>query len=389
MADDETEEKPHEPTPRRLDEMRKRGQGPAGSADFTGFFVVAVTIGGLANSVGAVTRPLVRALNEAIGAAGNDELPARGLVELSILRTAGEAVTALWPTLVAAAMAGALASFIRLLPAVGPIFTFESISPKFERLFNGDQLKRMLMLSPEGRVEFAFTVVKFLTVAGTTFAILENRLPTLLGTCGADPIAAVEATGAMAGTLVSAVLGAFGGLGFVDLLRRMRKFRVDARMSEKELKEEIKDQLGSPEVREMKHRAQAEFREQLRKMQRAPDTDLGVMNPTHYFVGLRFDPTEGAPRVWVKAEDGNALALRDIALRAGVPVKVDRELARSLYTVREGGWAPLELHDALAAVYQWARERYEDDGRTLPWEARESKPKDGASWSWDLPLAAG
>jgi flagellar biosynthetic protein FlhB len=123
------------------------------------------------------------------------------------------------------------------------------------------------------------------------------------------------------------------------------------KMSQSEVKQEHKEQEGSPEV---KNRIRARMREmaQRRMMAAVPTADLVVMNPTHYAVALKYDDQKmGAPRVVAKGADLVAMAIRDLAKESKVPVLQAAVLARALYAHAElEREIPAQLFGAVAQV---------------------------------------
>jgi flagellar biosynthetic protein FlhB len=381
------DDKPHPPSEHKLAEMRKQGDVPENAPDLAWTVAFAVGLGGCAATAEDALRPVLAAWRTALAAASAPTPGAAWPAVVDAGENIGAALRAWLPALAVAALAAASVGIFRLLATVGPVFSLDPFFPKPERFFSAARLKRVFLLDAHGRAELAFNLVKFVVAGAAAFFALRGSAHALLRTSTLTPAAVAAVTADAAFAVAAAIVAVAAAAGVVDLLRRIMRFLAKARMDDEELKKERKDDEGSPEVRSMKRRAQAAFRRRLERARRARVVDAAVMNPTHYFVGLRFDPAEGAPRVWVKAEDAEALELRAAATAAGVPVREEPALARGLYEIAEGDWAPVELHEALAAVYRWAREVYEESGRDLPWESRgDSPPSTDAAQSEDARL---
>jgi flagellar biosynthetic protein FlhB len=133
----------------------------------------------------------------------------------------------------------------------------------------------------------------------------------------------------------------------------LQRFLLHSRlkMSAQEIKEEHKQQEGSPEI---KGRIKQRMREISRRRMLAavPKADLVVMNPTHYAVALKYDEDKmGAPRVVAKGTDLLAFKIRDLARDHKVPVLQAPPLARALYAHAElDREIPLALYSAVAQV---------------------------------------
>ncbi len=123
------------------------------------------------------------------------------------------------------------------------------------------------------------------------------------------------------------------------------------RMTRQEVKDETKQQEGSPEMRGRIRNLQQELANR-RMMEEVPNADVVVTNPSHYAVALRFDPeTMSAPRVIAKGADQVALRIRDLAVLSNVTILSAPPLARSIYhTTKLNREIPAGLYVAAAQV---------------------------------------
>src|SRR5690606_2461095 len=122
------------------------------------------------------------------------------------------------------------------------------------------------------------------------------------------------------------------------------------RMSKQEVKEEMRNTEGDPQVRAQ----MARMRRSLlaRAVQAVPEADVLLMNPTHYAVALKYDPaTSAAPVVIAKGQDLVALRMREVAEEHRVPVVTNPPLTRSIHrAVAVGREITPELYEAVAEV---------------------------------------
>lgn len=122
-------------------------------------------------------------------------------------------------------------------------------------------------------------------------------------------------------------------------------------MSKYEIKQEMKEIEGNPEI---KQRQREIMRRMLmtRMMQKVPEADVVVTNPTHYAVALQYDvETMDAPIVVAKGVDEIAFKIRDIAFKNGIPIIQRPSLARKLYEeVDINEEIPEELYTVVAEV---------------------------------------
>jgi flagellar biosynthetic protein FlhB len=142
------------------------------------------------------------------------------------------------------------------------------------------------------------------------------------------------------------------------------------KMSKQEMKEEVKESVGNPQVKMRVKQAQRAMRKRRNKVDMKRASVL-VTNPTHYAVALEFSfETMQAPVVLAKGRDLQALDLREEAKASGVPIVENPPLARSLYrSVEPGQTIPYELYAAVAGILAFLfRESQEAAAR----EAREA-----------------
>lgn len=145
--------------------------------------------------------------------------------------------------------------------------------------------------------------------------------------------------------------GIFVFFGFVDLIRQKRRFKNDLKMSKQELKEELKDSEGSPQIKQRIRRLQRDLRRRS-MMKDVPTATAVVVNPTHYAVAIRYQhETMATPLVVAKGKNYLALRIRAIAVENQVPLVENPPLAQALYkSVEVGQEIPLHLYRAVAEI---------------------------------------
>lgn len=148
--------------------------------------------------------------------------------------------------------------------------------------------------------------------------------------------------------------GALLLLAMVDFVVAKRRMATKMKMTPEELKREMKQQEGDPEVKKARRRRMQEIAAQ-RIQHEVPNADVVIVNPTHYAVALRYiSGKDDAPRVVAKGVDTLAARIREVARANQVPIVSKPPLARLLYrTVREGRAIPSELFAAVAEVLSY------------------------------------
>lgn len=198
-------------------------------------------------------------------------------------------------------------------------------------------------------------------------------IPWIVPTASFAVVAGVNA--GAAGSVLPPLLAFGGGLGLVlaaggGLVARARHER-DLRMTPEEFREDLKAGEGDPLIRRRWMQIRRTFY-QTRLRDAVRRADVVVANPTHYAVGLAYEPwRRDAPVVVVKGRQHRALRIRELAEDLGVPVVEAPALARDLYqSVREGDMIPVRLYRAVAEVLAYLYRAYGYRPRRGPEEAR-------------------
>ena len=137
----------------------------------------------------------------------------------------------------------------------------------------------------------------------------------------------------------------------VDVPFELAQHRKQLKMTKQEVKDEMKDTEGKPEVKSRIRRLQQEMA-QRRMMGDVPDADVVITNPDHYSVAIRYrEAQDGVPVVLAKGADQIALKIREIAVEHGVEIVRTPPLARALFhTAEVGDDIPSDLYLAVAQV---------------------------------------
>jgi len=215
----------------------------------------------------------------------------------------------------------------------GLSFSSKLIEPKFDKLNPLSGLKRMFGL--KAGFELGKAIAKCLIVGGLLGWVLMDNISTLasLGAMSIEP--ALAQTGSLIAR--SALIVAFGLvlIALVDVPYQYFDFMKRMRMSRQEIKDEMKDMEGQPEVRAQIRKRQREIATR-KMMTKVKDADVVITNPDHFSVALSYDPTsDGAPVLVAKGIDHLAFRIRDEARKNGVQIFEAAPLARSLYYTTE------------------------------------------------------
>lgn len=163
-----------------------------------------------------------------------------------------------------------------------------------------------------------------------------------------------RSTGVWMGVLADVIWKAawfFLVYGAWDLMRQRRKWMAGLKMSRQEIRDEWKQQEGSPEIKMRIRRIRRDLLRR-RMMSEVPKATAVIVNPTHFAVALRYQAGQAAaPRVVAKGKNYLALRIRDLARKNQVPVIENPPLAQALYkSVDVGQEIPAHLYRAVAEI---------------------------------------
>lgn len=343
MAEEKGQERTERATPKRVEEARKRGELPR-SGDLNTAAVVLATSGAL-YFLGTGMGGSLRALVSTALQIDRDTALDGSLLAAQFGQRFLEAMLACAPVLGLAAAAAIAAPLV----LGGWNVSTEALTPDFGRLNPLNGFKRMF--SARGAVELAKAFAKFLLVALVAVLFLKRAEPTLLQ-LGREPVhAAIGHSALLAGQALLVMAGALVLLAAIDVPWQLWQYHRSLRMTREEIREEMKETDGSPEVKG-RIRAAQQAAARRRMMQEVPTADVVVVNPTHYSVALRYDEHRmRAPTVVAKGTDLIALRIREVATEHGVPILEAPPLARALHkSVDIGSEIPATLYAAVAQV---------------------------------------
>jgi len=328
MADeDSAQEKTEEPTPKRQQKAKDEGE-TARSKDLTTFAVLIASTMGLFLFGG----PMAEALMQVLSA--NFTIPRDTIFDTEtmighLVASFRVAILSMLPLFAVVA----LAALIGPTAIGGMIFSSKALGPKWNRLDPISGIKRMFSLN--SLVELAKGIAKVSLVIAVAYTLLMIMEKELLG-LSREPLETAIAH-ALSLSLWAAIFLSCSTLviAMVDVPFQMYQHKKKLKMSRQDIKDEMKDSEGKPEVKSKVRQMQMQM-SQNRMMSAVPDADVVITNPTHFSVALKYDPgSTGAPRVVAKGVDHVALKIREIAKANDVEFVESPALARSIYHATE------------------------------------------------------
>lgn len=238
----------------------------------------------------------------------------------------------------------ATALFVSVAQGGGVQFNAEALQLKFSRMNPGANIKNIASLQGLSRLAKSLLPAGLIVFPAIRKVQDQLSLPSL-------SVLHLPTMFSSAYSLLVDTAWVLVGWSAVDYIVQWRSWENRMRMSKQEIREEMKETEGSPQVRSRIRGLQRQMRRRKLKADVARATVV-ITNPTHYAVALSFDfETMEAPKVLAKGRNLLAEQIKSEARWAGVPIVENPPLARSLYrTVAEGQSIPADLYSAVAAI---------------------------------------
>ena len=231
----------------------------------------------------------------------------------------------------------------------GYLFSLKSVLPNFGKLSPLQGFTRMF--GTKAAVELGKAILKFSLVATVLWTLVNSQLDQLmaLGQMGLEP--ALAHAGIMIGESALWLSLSLLVIALIDAPYQKFAFMKRMRMTKQEIKDEMKDMEGQPEVKAKIRQRQREMAN-AKMIQKVKDADVVITNPEHFAVALSYDPTgDGAPILLAKGSDFLAQRIREEAEKHGIEIFSAPPLARALYfTTKLDQSIPEALYLAVAQV---------------------------------------
>lgn len=346
MAEGEEQDKSQkteDPTQKRLDESRKKGQVPLSREVNNWIMIFAGAI------IVVVFGPYIgRQLREAMFAFIQKPHELTNIPEVLSTVTLDIFTIMALPVLllIIAAAAGPIAQ-------IGLLFAPEAIKPQASRISPLKGFQRLF--SMRSIVEFVKGLFKLVVISAVAYFVLTPFFS------GIDHFVQ-SPLNLMISDLISLIARLLVGVLFIlflvaglDVFYQRYEHNQNLKMSRQEIKDEYKQTEGDPHVKARLRQLRME-RARTRMMQAVPESDVVITNPTHYSIVLKYKPEEGmdAPICTAKGVDDLAMRLRERAKEFDIPLVENKPLARALFdTIEVNDKVPPEHYEAVARVISY------------------------------------
>ncbi|TWT83132.1 Flagellar biosynthetic protein FlhB [Planctomycetes bacterium CA13] len=355
MADTSGDKK-HSATEKRRRQAREQGQ-VVRSQDLTSAALLLAALGSLWMFGGPACETIAGVMADAFS---TPHLTPVSTTDASnwLLRTGARLGIAAVPILITMMAAAILINVTQ----TGLILSPEKLAPKLSNISPLSGAKRIL--SAQGVARLGFGIFKISIVAVVAYYGLCHYQDPILGL-------ASMSIPQIASTLFHSLLGVFVWIGtalfilaIFEYAFQKWKYEQDLMMTDQELRDEMKETEGDPQVAARRRQVQRQMIMQ-RIDSEVPKADVVVSNPTELAIAIQYDPTTmPAPIVLAKGAGTIAQKIRRLALENSIPVVERKPLAQLLYkTVDVGEAIPAEQYQAVAEVLRYV---YQLQGKDVP-----------------------
>lgn len=339
-------EKTEEPTAKKLEDARKKGQVMRSTEVVTAatllafFFMLKIFVGFIGNRFMTSFRQTIGFISDY-----TSEPFTLNTVRTIIRGSFWNIIVAAFPIMIV----GLVVTIVAIVFQVKWKVTAEPLKPKFDKFNPVTGMKRLF--SKDKIMDLFKSIAKVVILAYVVYSYLKNQWPLIYKMYSytlPQAIAVIGDTVINVGIRISAL---FAMIAMFDLFYQKWKYHQDMMMSKQEVKDEYKNSEGDPKVKsQQKQRMQQAS--QRRMMQDLPNADVVITNPTHLAVAIKYDKdTNEAPVVVAKGADYLAQKIKDRARENAIEIVENKPLARMLYhNVEIGAEIPPELYQMVAEV---------------------------------------
>jgi len=349
MSEDQDSEKEYDPTQKKLDDARKKGE-VAKSMDlvtasgYAGFALAAMFLGAQSmQSLGTVLVELVEKSSElSLEIFSGSPKPMFGRLLFSVL----ESITSWF-------VAPIVLVFLCILGQKAFVVAPSKIKMKGSRISIISGFKNKF--GRNGLFEFFKSFSKLLIYCLLLGFYVVAQNDKLIGSIYLSSGEIAAEFGRFVLGLLMIVIIISATIGVVDMLWQLAEHTRKNKMSRKEIMDETKQSEGDPAMKQQRRQRGHEIAMN-RMLVEVPKADVIIVNPTHYSIALMWDRTPGSiPRVVAKGVDEMAAKIREIAIESAIPLHSDPPTARAIYSTVEIGDNIEESHfPAVAAALRFA-----------------------------------
>jgi flagellar biosynthetic protein FlhB len=241
------------------------------------------------------------------------------------------------------------ASILAQAGLTGIRFNGGALAPKGSRINPASGMKRIF--GTQGWIELGKSLLKVILLGAIGYVMLKKAAVSSVGLVSSN---VDQAVGDLGGTFLTLLFVMAGGLVLIAgldvplaIFQRMQRLQ----MTKQEVRDEHKESDGDPHVK-------AQIRQRRHDILKGGfkaavgEAQVVLTNPTHFAVALRYDHgRDQVPVVVAKGRGATAMAIRELAAEAKIPMLEYPQLARAVYyTSKQGQEIRDDLYLAIATV---------------------------------------
>jgi flagellar biosynthetic protein FlhB len=342
MAGDSSQDKTEQPTGKKLDDARRKGN-VAQSREIPSVFILSGSIGVLFFAGSWMLGRLTDTMRTMYQRAGTLNMVPESMHTL-FWEVFTNSIVVLIPLMLVVVTAGVIGNVAQ----IGFLITGEKLSPSLAKLNPISGLKKLVSL--KSLVELAKSIVKLVIICGIAYVVLNRYLDQIPGLMQLSVDNIIGFIGQVSFQMCFYTCMVLFLMAVLDYAYTKWQHQHDLKMTKQEVKDEHKQREGDPSV---KARIRSVQREMARKrmMEAVPEATVVITNPTHLAIALKYEEGMPAPIVVAKGAGFVAQKIRSIATDNDIPLVENKPLARTIFKSTEiGDFIPAELYRAVAEI---------------------------------------
>lgn len=344
MAGDQYQEKTEQPTSKRLNDARKKGQ-VAQSREIPSAAILLISLGIFYLAGAWMLSNLSGFMGSIFQIAGVDNVHDIPSASHMLLIVSKEIFYLLLPLMLAVLVGGITANIAQF----GFLMSGEALSPKISKFNPINGLKKFVSL--KSLAELIKSILKIMSIGGVAYLVVKgdlNAIPSLMQLSVFDIFRFI---GWVSFKICSFVCLLLIVLSVIDFVYQRWEHKRGLKMTKQEVKDERKQTEGDPKVKARIRGVQMEMARR-RMMEAVPEADVVITNPVRLAIALKFDSAKMiAPRVTAKGAGPIAKKIREIARENDVPLVENKPLAQTIFKAVEiGDFIPEDLYKAVAEI---------------------------------------
>ena len=336
-------DKTEKPTPKKMDDARKKGQVAKSKELSSALTLVGATIV-IAALSGYILSTCKEFMNLFLGSYLNYSV-SEGSVKTVLIKSLIYIFMIFLPVGFLSMVFGVIGNIMQ----VGFMNTTEPLKPKLSKINPINGFKRMFSLRALVDLVKNLAIVSVIGYIG--YSYLRDNYFQIINLGNLKYAAIIDEMAALIKAIFMKVTIALIIIGVTDFVYQKFQHTKDLKMTKQEIKDEFKEQEGDPQIKGKRRQKQREM-SMKRMMQAVPDATVVITNPTHIAVALKYEENSGdAPRVVAKGSDNIALKIKETAIENKVPIIENKPLARLMFKVVElDKEIPVDLYKAVAEI---------------------------------------